>query len=107
MCSGVLLSKNLVLSSANCVITAQSAYASVSNLQVVAGAHDLDYKRNQIEGVARIITPFQYHTNDKNKFGADLIILVLRNGFLLHPCRLQAIKLPPPSYDPISKEKQD
>ena len=98
LCTGVILTKRHILSSASCVIRAQSALNTVSNLQVVAGTTIYD-DPNQVSNVKSIWTPPTFEM--KEMLGQDIAILKLDKSLHLNKqCRLKSIKLPEKNYRP-------
>ena len=98
LCTGIILNNRMVLTSATCVIKAQSVYPHVSNLQVVAGAQDFDDPTNQISTVSSIQTPTMF--SQKRPIGHDLAILTLEQPFHLDQCGVMPISLPYKNYAP-------
>eukprot|EP00093_Oithona_nana_P010759 10759.XXX_294191_292609_1 [CDS] Oithona nana genome sequencing. len=99
LCTGAIITRHLVVTSAHCVYWAKDAVESHANLQVVAGAVSFynDFE-NQIRNVKEILTPTEYK-KDKKLFGKDIAILVLKKDLDLNE-HVKMINLPPENYQP-------
>ena len=120
LCTGVILSAKVVLTSASCFFKAQGLLPQLSNMQVIsyfnmqyilyfsyvfsntyynlyflyqviAGATNFKDPDNQISHVKDTRYPISYEVNP---VVFDLVILILDVGFKLDGCKISKIRLP-------------
>ena len=71
----------------------------IISLQVIAGATtDLNPKNHQISRVEE--TKIPKDLNQDKPIGNDIMLLILKEGFELEPCKIESMALPSLNYKP-------